>query len=185
MIRIIKENSYEQKLRETKYKTPKGFNVSPGLVIDAISYKYGISPNNVVLKNFTDDEIQDAINEYCNDTENECTNRAKEVLLTNLYLDPLESVRQKLTMFAKRYPLITSDNNTWVFEAPEGATHDDCIEFVDRVVEAVNGRYYGTGRGGSWTAWNIAAPGKIRLKAGWVKYSDDKFFVEIEGVIPG
>ena len=63
-------------------------------------------------------------------------------------------------------------NIIWTVKAPEGADHDDCISFVDSVVSAVNGRYYGTGRGGSWSMWDILSNG-VEFKAGWKDHSDD------------
>lgn len=32
-------------------------------------------------------------------------------------------------------------------------------QFIDNLLEALGGRYYGTGRGGSWTSWNVLIDG--------------------------
>ena len=76
------------------------------------------------------------------------------------------------------YDLVSNDGQVMLFNAPEGATHRDCIAFVDDVVSAIEGRYYGTGRGGSWTAWDILSKDGIYLKAGW--RGNDQWFIELQ-----
>lgn len=68
-----------------------------------------------------------------------------------------------------QYELISADEDNCVlkYQPVEGATHKDCIQFVDAVVAAVDGRYDGTGRGGSWTRWDIITSDGVKLKAGW------------------
>ncbi len=68
-----------------------------------------------------------------------------------------------------QYELISADEDNCVlkYQPVEGATHKDCIQFVDAVVAAVGGRYNGTGRGGSWTRWDIITSDGVKLKAGW------------------
>ena len=72
------------------------------------------------------------------------------------------------------YTILDYDKNDegcyWTIEAPTNATHEDCIDFVDRIVDATSGRYSGTGRGGSWSQWWIVADG-VRLEAGWEDHS--------------
>ena len=73
-----------------------------------------------------------------------------------------------------QYELISADEERCVlkYRPIEGATHKDCIEFVDAVVAAVNGKYDFTGRGGSWTRWDIRTADGIMLKAGWDDHGD-------------
>lgn len=68
-----------------------------------------------------------------------------------------------------QYELISADEERCVlkYRPVEGATHKDCIEFVDAVVAAVDGKYNFTGRGGSWTRWDIRTADGVMLKAGW------------------
>lgn len=68
-----------------------------------------------------------------------------------------------------QYELISADEEKCVlkYRPLEGATHKDCIQFVDDVVAAVDGKYNGTGRGGSWTRWDIITSDGVKLKAGW------------------
>lgn len=47
------------------------------------------------------------------------------------------------------------------------AKHKDCIQFVDQVVNLLNCSFSGTGRGGSWTQWNLVTDTGVRLSAGW------------------
>ena len=61
----------------------------------------------------------------------------------------------------------------FVIEPSELSDHSDCINFADDIVAAVKGRYYGTGRGGSWSMWNILAYNGLELKAGWKDHSDN------------
>lgn len=67
----------------------------------------------------------------------------------------------------------------WCIEPVEG---ESVIDFVDGVVATVKGDYTLTGRGGSWSAWNLITPDGIQLKAGWDIYHDkygDNWMVEI------
>ena len=73
-----------------------------------------------------------------------------------------------------QYELISADEERCVlkYRPIEGATHKDCVEFVDAVVAAVDGKYDFTGRGGSWTRWDIRTADGIMLKAGWDDHGD-------------
>lgn len=73
-----------------------------------------------------------------------------------------------------KYELISADEERCVlkYRPIEGATHKDCVEFVDAVVAAVDGKYDFTGRGGSWTRWDIRTADGIMLKAGWDDHGD-------------
>lgn len=75
------------------------------------------------------------------------------------------AVKNKLS----QYELISADEDACVlkYRPVEGASHKDCVEFVDAVVAAVNGKYNFTGRGGSWTRWDIRTEDGVMLKAGW------------------
>ena len=80
------------------------------------------------------------------------------------------AVKKKLS----QYELISADEDSCVlkYRPIEGATHKDCVEFVDAVVAAVDGKYDFTGRGGSWTRWDIRTADGIMLKAGWDDHGD-------------
>lgn len=67
------------------------------------------------------------------------------------------------------YELISADEDKCIlkYRPIEGASHNDCIKFVDDVVAAVNGKYNFTGRGGSWTRWDIRTADGVMIKAGW------------------
>lgn len=67
---------------------------------------------------------------------------------------------------------------------PEGATHKDCIAFVDEVCKIINGKFYGTGRGGSWSKWNLRSDKNVAVNAGWATHfekwaPEDSWIVEI------
>lgn len=77
----------------------------------------------------------------------------------------------------KEYPIIEQLEGVISFRAPENATQDDCIEFTDKVVKLVNGRYHGTGRGGSWSIWDILTDDGLLIHAGW-GLNDSEFQVK-------
>lgn len=43
---------------------------------------------------------------------------------------------------------------------PEDLSRDALINFIDDLIAALNGRYFVTARGGSWTSWNIKISGE-------------------------
>lgn len=47
----------------------------------------------------------------------------------------------------------------------------NCTRFVDRIANIIEGDYYVTGRGGSWTAWDLKSSEGIVLKAGYASSS--------------
>ena len=47
-----------------------------------------------------------------------------------------------------------------------GRNPEDLIELVDLINDVLGSKYHGTGRGGSWTAYNIWTPDKVELKIG-------------------
>lgn len=96
-------------------------------------------------------------------------NKQKEYTEYNTRVNNFKSVldRYLTTNYNVIENKVTEDGIYWYIELPEGARHKDCIEFVDGVVDAVNGKYSGTARGGSWTTWDIRTADGIRVRAGW------------------
>ena len=82
-----------------------------------------------------------------------------------LAMQTFQTVKNALS----QYELISANEDACVlkYRPIEGAAHKDCIEFVDAVVAAVDGKYNFTGRGGSWTRWDIRTAEGVMLKAGW------------------
>lgn len=66
------------------------------------------------------------------------------------------------------YKIINSNEGTIIVE-----NDGDVVAFVDKVVELVGGAYSGTGRGYSWTVWNIATPDSHEIRAGYDRNSDN------------
>ena len=90
-----------------------------------------------------------------------------------------EQLRDSLSAFLDdAYNVIDETESSWIIEPPAGATHQDCIAFVDDVKDEIDGRYHGTGRGGSWTVWDLLSADNVRVKAGWTR--DDMWYVEIQ-----
>ena len=90
-----------------------------------------------------------------------------------------EQLREILNAFLDdAYNVIDETEFGWIIEPPADSTHQDCIKFVDDVKDAIDGRYYGTGRGGSWTAWDLLSADNVRVKAGWTR--DNMWYVEIQ-----
>lgn len=81
----------------------------------------------------------------------------------------------------EEYELVDFDPAKIIVKAPEGATHRDCINFVDHIVDLIDGKYIQTGRGGSWTAWNLKSNDGVQFKAGWYNGTGSgQWFVEAD-----
>ena len=65
------------------------------------------------------------------------------------------------------FDIVQADEEMIIVVEPEGSTREDLIEFVDSIKGIIGGRYYGTGRGGSWTAWNLMSPDGVEFQAGF------------------
>lgn len=76
-----------------------------------------------------------------------------------------------------QYHILSADDTKIVVQPPENANHRDCITFVDNVVVAIDGKFHGTARGGSWTQWDLLSSGGVRFKAGW---EDDNWVVILQ-----
>ena len=84
---------------------------------------------------------------------------------------------------SKDYKLVSESENTLYFKAPDNSTHDDCIAFVDKVVAVSGGKYNFTGRGGSWTQWDILTPGGSYIKAGYDYSNRDNYAVYFKSIL--
>ena len=84
---------------------------------------------------------------------------------------------------SKDYKLVSESENTLYFKAPDNSTHDDCIAFVDKVVAVSGGKYKFTGRGGSWTQWDILTPGGSYIKAGYDYSNKDNYAVYFKSIL--
>lgn len=84
---------------------------------------------------------------------------------------------------SKDYKLVSESENTLYFKAPDNSTHDDCIAFVDKVVAASGGKYKFTGRGGSWTQWDILTPGGSYIKAGYDYSNENNYAVYFKSIL--
>ena len=84
---------------------------------------------------------------------------------------------------SKDYKLVSESENTLYFKAPDNSTHDDCIAFVDKVVAVSGGKYAFTGRGGSWTQWDILTPEGSHIKAGYDYSNKDNYAVYFKSIL--
>lgn len=84
---------------------------------------------------------------------------------------------------SKDYKLVSESENTLYFKAPDNSTHDDCIAFVDKVVAVSGGKYTSTGRGGSWTLWDILTPEGSYIKAGYDYSNKDNYAVYFKSIL--
>ena len=96
-----------------------------------------------------------------------------EMKKSSEYKDKIDRVYSVLDTFLQsnykvQNKIDSSEGYFWTIIPPKNADHDDCIAFVDSVVDAVNGHYNTTGRGGSWSRWNIICDDGVRLSAGWL-----------------
>lgn len=117
------------------------------------------------------DQTSDDIQSYIEYAKNEYKRHM------NIETHAKELFNKVKSSLSKKYDLSSADekNAKLVFNPPVDANHKDCIEFVDDVVAESGGRYSGTGRGGSWTKWNILAD-DVEFKAGWG--NDDSWVIE-------
>lgn len=123
-----------------------------------------------------EDAIQDNI-EYLSDKIKEKKIELRDAIHYERKSEELmNSIESQLKQ--EGYSVSRDDENDIVVIPPEGATHKDCIEFVDKIVAMIGGKYSLTGRGGSWTAWNLRSHNNVRLKAGWTR--DDNWMVELD-----
>jgi len=69
---------------------------------------------------------------------------------------------------------------SWIIEPI--SDNENVVEFVDSIVDAIDGKYYGTGRGGSWTAWDLLSDTGVHVKAGKAHnyHEPDCWYVEIQ-----
>lgn len=58
-----------------------------------------------------------------------------------------------------------------IYVYPLYRSRDELIRFIDGLIAELGGRYFGTGRGGSWTSWNILIDG-IEFQIGPDDYKD-------------
>lgn len=111
-------------------------------------------------------------------------NAKSELELRNKRSLESKSIMNKVkSELSKDYKLVFESENTLYFKAPDNSTHDDCIAFVDKVVAASGGEYTATGRGGSWTQWNILTPGGSSIKAGYDYSNKDNYAVYFESIL--
>lgn len=96
----------------------------------------------------------------------------------------MDELSAKLAVSLKRrYPDIVQVDPYKFYLVPEVADHQACIAFADNVADLINGNYYGTGRGGSWTTWNMRSAEGVAVNVGWSGHKswapEDSFVVEI------
>lgn len=120
------------------------------------------------------DDMLDSIYQDIQSTKADIDNRSA-------YEQEADRLMTHLEHLDGAYELISNDGNIMIFNAPEGANHRDCIEFVDDVVSAIQGKYSGTGRGGSWTVWDLRSSSGIYFKAGWYNSTGSgKWYIEVQ-----
>lgn len=123
------------------------------------------------------EDFDDIIDGYLDSLQAQIQQLKKDVEDAFEYEDQVKRDFQVLRSFCKRnYNLIGESDYSLLIAPPEGATQKDCINFVDDLVSAIDGEYVETGRGGSWSVWNICSYDGARFKAGW---KDKNWFVEI------
>lgn len=66
-----------------------------------------------------------------------------------------------------------------------GANPESLVDIVDTINSAIGSDYYFTGRGGSWTAYNIRTPDGVEMKVGSideVRDNKDCYGMEVVGI---
>ena len=111
------------------------------------------------------------------DAKSELELRSKRSLESQSIMNKVKSE------LSKDYKLVSESENTLYFKAPDNSTHDDCIAFVDKVVAVSGGKYTSTGRGGSWTLWDILTPEGSYIKAGYDYSNKDNYAVYFKSIL--
>ena len=68
----------------------------------------------------------------------------------------IEEIERYLETSTNLYYDIQEDG---IHVSPDDRSRDALIAFIDDMLADLGGRYYGTGRGGSWTSWNVLING--------------------------
>ncbi len=110
------------------------------------------------------DEMMDWLHEQIKSTKQELDN-AKQYEANSSGL--IENLVNGVGGLSKMYDVVQVTSEFAAVQPWEGANHKDCIQFVDQVVNLLNCKFSGTGRGGSWTQWDLITDTGVRLKAGW------------------
>lgn len=124
--------------------------------------------------------VEEAIDDMLDSIYQDIQTVKSEIEYKVAYEERASKLMTELEHLDSLYDLVGNNGEIMIFNAPEGATHQDCIEFVDDVVSAIKGRYTTTGRGGSWTAWDLQSASGVRFKAGWYEGTgSNKWFIEV------
>lgn len=70
-----------------------------------------------------------------------------------------DEVQSKIRNYLAQHDYYFDEFDSMFIVRPEDLSRDALINFIDDLISTLGGRYHGTGRGGSWTAWNIMIDG--------------------------
>ena len=112
-----------------------------------------------------DDAIQNNIEWLCEQIKKTKQDYNNTLEYEQNALTLMKQIEEKLRQV--EYRILSADSYKIVVQPPEDANHNDCITFVDNVVVAIDGRFNGTARGGSWTKWDLLSYNNVSFKAGW------------------
>lgn len=148
--------------------------------LNAIEWRSGrLSANIVKLYEEKGLSVEECIEDLIDTFQQRLASCKNEMDKERDYKARAEQIRDILSAFLdEEYNVIDETERSWIIEPPANASHQDCIAFVDDVKDAIDGRYYGTGRGGSWSMWDLLSSDNVRVKAGWTR--DDMWEVVID-----
>lgn len=125
------------------------------------------------------ESVEDCIDRLLDEFYNIIADLKEEIKAKDVYDTQVYALKPNLSAYLEdNYDVIDQTEDSWIIEPPENATQKDCIAFVDDIKDFINGQYWGTSRGGSWTSWDLLSDGKVYLKAGWTR--DNKWYVEVQ-----
>ena len=90
------------------------------------------------------------------------------------YAKDAEEVVDQINSYLKPDYKFTKVGDTFLVE-PEGSI----VRLCDLVKEAIYGDYNGTGRGGSWTTWNLRSKNGVRVDVSREMSENGKWTVQV------
>lgn len=119
---------------------------------------------NRIMKD-TDRSFDDIVDEFVESLVHEIKSLKTDVLKKEEKLENGKKWISTLTnsLESNGYKVIRADEESLIVEG-NGNNQDDCVAFVDTVVSIIKGKYHGTGKGGSWTTWEVMSEDNIPFR---------------------
>lgn len=74
-------------------------------------------------------------------------------------VETADAVTSKIENYLDSTNLYYDTQDDGIHVSPDDRSRDALIAFIDDMLADLGGKYFGTGRGGSWTSWNVKIDG--------------------------